>query len=276
MLCPFRGPKEVFLSLVQHTDVPYYATSMEIRGDVAIGIAHGVPLNSPDLFRMALHPGPISSADVVYKSANGETLLHAVAQAIGSTIRPIYCSNMVRNERECQEDLQGRRHKPSSLLLLTGTSGWRILARELVTIGADLHAVSTARCWPDVQILLTPLLSLFRGLDWVDWSTSVSSRLQLVAMTWLEDLLASGVDLVEYGRKEKETWNLLSVLKDVPFAFGWGLGPGADVRHIIGFEFGAAPSEWHIWWSEPTDFMAREFWAMVENPEELMPGSWIE
>jgi len=113
MLRAFRGPKEGFLSLAQHTDISYYETSIEIRGNIAISIAHGAPLNSPDLFRVALHPGPISSADVVYKSHDGTTLLHAVAQAIGSGMRPTFHPNKVRNRRECQEDLEGSRYKPS-------------------------------------------------------------------------------------------------------------------------------------------------------------------
>jgi len=101
MLRYFRGPKEGFLSLVQHTDVPYYETSIAIRGDVAIGITDGAPSNSPELFRVALHPGPISSADVVYKSQYGRTLLHAVAQAISSSMHPTFLPNNIRNQREC-------------------------------------------------------------------------------------------------------------------------------------------------------------------------------
>jgi len=111
MLSSFSGPKEGFLSLMQHTDVPYYGTSVEIRGQVAIDIAHRVPTNSPDLFRLALHPGPISLADVVYKSHYGETLLHAVAQAITSSMRTIFYPTETRNQRDCREDLQGSRHK---------------------------------------------------------------------------------------------------------------------------------------------------------------------
>ncbi len=112
MLGLFRGPKEAFLSLVRHTNVPYYETSIEIRSHVAMHIAKMAPFNSPDLFRPALHPGPISSADVVYKSRYGETLLHAVAKAIASSMQPRSPKKMVRNERECREVLQGNGHKP--------------------------------------------------------------------------------------------------------------------------------------------------------------------
>ena len=113
MLRLFRGPKEGFLSLVQHTDVPYYKTSIEIRGHVAIGIAKSAPFNSPEMFRVALHPGPISSADVAFESDDGETLLHAVAQAIASSMEPRRVKNKARSQRECWEDLQGSRSIPS-------------------------------------------------------------------------------------------------------------------------------------------------------------------
>jgi len=160
--------------------------------------------------------------------------------------------------------------------MLTKTSGWRILARELVTIGADIHAMSTAPRWPGSQVVLTPFLSLFDGLWCLEWSSSVPQLFQRVTTTWLEDLVASGVDLVEYGRKEKEIWHLSSMSRNVPFSFDRGQGPDGDVWHIIDFDFGVAPSDWHIWWSEPTDFLAGQFWAMIESRGKLMPGSWIE
>jgi len=69
-------------------------------------------LYSPELFRVALHPGPISSADVAFESDDGETLLHAVAQAIASSMQPRSLKNKVRSQRECREDLEGSRHKP--------------------------------------------------------------------------------------------------------------------------------------------------------------------
>lgn len=124
------------------------------------------------------------------------------------------------------------------------TTGWRILARELITIGADIHAVSTVGRFQDTdEILLTPFISLFRELQWHGWSGSVPRLAQLVATIWLEDLVASGVDLVEYGRKERETWDLSSISKDVPCFFDWGLDSNPEIWHIVNFDFGAAPSD---------------------------------
>lgn len=128
------------------------------------------------------------------------------------------------------------------------------------------------------EILLTPFISLFRELQWHGWSGSVPRLAQRVAMMWLEDLMASGVDLVEYGRKEKDIWHQYSISKDLPFSSRQNSGSVYDIRHmhVINVSFGAAPSDWHMWWSEPIDFLAGEFWAMIESPKELMPGSWIE
>lgn len=162
--------------------------------------------------------------------------------------------------------------------MLTKTSGWRVLARELVTIGADIHALSEAPSWPESEIFQTPFTSLFEGLQGFKSSRSISRLLQRLVTMWLEDLVTSGVDLVEYGRKEKEIWDLSSISKDVLFfmCMSSGFDHEAWHIHVIDVVFGAAPSDWHIWWSEPTDFLAGQFWAMIESPEELMPGSWIE
>jgi len=151
--------------------------------------------------------------------------------------------------------------------MLTKTPGWRILARELITNGANIHAVSRAPYWPDFGGLQTPFVRLFGGRWWLRRRDSVPRLFQRIATMWLEDLVASGVDLVEYGRKEKEIWDLSSTSTDVPFLLGPSSASDCGERHIhvIIFDFGAAPGDWHIWWSEPTDFLAGEFWAMIEN-----------
>lgn len=160
--------------------------------------------------------------------------------------------------------------------MLTKISGWRTLARELVTIGADIHALETRPRRTDCELVLTPFMSLFTGLQQFVGFIWDSSSLQWVVTMWLEDLVASGVDLVEYGRKEKEILDLSSTTKCATFSLDCDLRYGGGVWHIVNFDFGAAPSDWHIWWAEPTDFLAGEFWAMIESPEEFMPGSWID
>ena len=98
---------------------------------------------------------------------------------------------------------------------------------------------------------------------------------------WLEELDASGIDLMEYGRIERALWEQEPMRKDFP-----GYDPlvldedplDSDepfTWRLINFTFGASPSDWHVWGSQ-LDGYAGEFWSMVERPEVNMPGTWIE
>ncbi|KAL9114818.1 MAG: hypothetical protein Q9187_007399, partial [Circinaria calcarea] len=170
LLGKFRGPKEVFLLLQQHTEVPYYEIALEIRADVAVRLTTWVPTNSPELFKIAfaMHPGPIPLAAVQYKSSDGETLLH----------------------------------------------GWRALLRELVLHGADLHAVLTWKRregeWPS----RTPFLDLLKGATLYCEGVCSSQTLDQPLKVWLEDLESCGVNLLEYGRKEKALYNEVVMQQD--------------------------------------------------------------
>lgn len=84
----FQGPKEVFLSLQQYTEAPYYESPLATRAEVAMHLAASTVPNTSELFRVAFarQPGPIPLAAVHHVSSTGETLLHAVANAIGVII----------------------------------------------------------------------------------------------------------------------------------------------------------------------------------------------
>lgn len=86
----FEGPKEVFSLLQQHMEVPYYETALETLAETAMELARGAPWNSPELFRIAfaMPPGPIPLAAIHHKDYQGDTLLNAVAYAIGATLTP--------------------------------------------------------------------------------------------------------------------------------------------------------------------------------------------
>ena len=101
----FIGPKKAFLSLQQYTEVPYHEAPLEARAEVAMGLATNAPTNSPELFRIAfaMHPGPIHFAAIHYVSSEGETLLHAVANAIGATVIEL----SLTNSRDTKADLLG-------------------------------------------------------------------------------------------------------------------------------------------------------------------------
>ena len=89
---------------------------------------------------------------------------------------------------------------------------------------------------------------------------------------WLEDLQSCGVDLLEYGKKEKELHgHYTEVLGDCR-----SYSNGCTLR-LVGFTYGASPEDWKVWFSEPTDEYAGDFWWLVEQPDEKpMPGMWVD
>ncbi|KAK2010396.1 hypothetical protein LZ32DRAFT_381592 [Colletotrichum eremochloae] len=110
---------------------------------------------------------------------------------------------------------------------------------------------------------------------------------QGVVQKWAHEFVDFGLDLAEYGGKEKtvfcaadsggmfdtdslcrnESWirnNCSSAARDA-----------MPVR-LTALDVGANPSNWRIWWAPEYEVFARQFWDVVDNPPEVMPGSWFE
>jgi hypothetical protein len=91
---------------------------------------------------------------------------------------------------------------------------------------------------------------------------------------WVGELQLAGVDLVEYGIKEKalQASDLVDTYLDVYWQFQ------EDVLNFRYFSlsYGPNPQDWHIWTSDPVDELANEFWEMMEISVKTMPGAWVE
>lgn len=158
------------------------------------------------------------------------------------------------------------------LIAADGTVGWRQIFRELVSSGADLHSVSNRANSLIVPDGITPFGELFSGLisgvrHYDDWRVLLSELSRQLLKLWLEDLEVSGIDLLEYGKKEREMHGQLQI-RGHPGYFLDG--------HLIDFTYGASPDDWRLLLSEPTDSYAQQFWEMVEPPELTIPGEWID
>jgi hypothetical protein len=85
------------------------------------------------------------------------------------------------------------------------------------------------------------------------------------------DLKDAGVDLEDFGRREKEAWNSDDVEREwtrTSWAHDW------DGRcwTLIGFSYGPYPEDWSVWiydWNNSST----DFWNLVERPVESMPGT---
>lgn len=109
----------------------------------------------------------------------------------------------------------------------------------------------------------------------------IESKLHVVSEVLSVILLAlkdAGRELLEYGSKEKQLQH--RGLVDTDFSVlrvrrGLSQWDTSTIR-LIGFDYGPEPEDWRLWWSEPTDEFAGEFWHMIENPWERIPGAWID
>jgi hypothetical protein len=82
--------------------------------------------------------------------------------------------------------------------------------------------------------------------------------------TWLAALEEAGVDLEFYGKLEVPL--LQQLIRKTK---------GMEAR-FVGIHYGAKSQNWKLWWSEPTDEFAGDFWRGLEPERPLLPGSWID
>ncbi|RYP11636.1 hypothetical protein DL767_011113 [Monosporascus sp. MG133] len=100
---------------------------------------------------------------------------------------------------------------------------------------------------------------------------------------WAKDhrgiLKAAGINVTEYGRREMELLRDTALTRDFVFSRRYPQkvpGPvwrGFSIR-LMGYKYGPEPEDWDVYWSEPTDEFAGDFWELVENPPLQVPGAW--
>ena len=133
------------------------------------------------------------------------------------------------------------------------------MLREIITLGADLHAIdgysqTTFHC---------VLLSFAEYCDTCPPSEfPIDSGLDL----WLSSLENCGVDLSEYGMREGELHEQGLVgnkFRAIEHAGSWAMAK------IASFTYGSSPDEWDI----------KVEWEIADQGSDQvkeMPGSWIE
>lgn len=101
---------------------------------------------------------------------------------------------------------------------------------------------------------------------------------------WLDILHKCDIDLMEYGRHEKQKLDAQSdgyefrTFRDVweePSNMAWP-GNGFFNIRLLAFDYGSEVEDWKLWWSEPTDELVGDFWREMEQEPLRMPGSWNE
>lgn len=60
----------------------------------------------------------------------------------------------------------------------------------------------------------------------------------------------------------------------VPFSIKDPYGTDWMRSRIIAVTYGPQVEDWDVWFSNPFDEWAGEFWDMIDHPERAMPGAW--
>ncbi|KAF5657674.1 hypothetical protein FDENT_14177 [Fusarium denticulatum] len=191
--------------------------------------------------------------------------------------------------------------------------GWGHLVREVASVARqeDLHIVEIVQPWDVYQVPTwkgTPLISVIGGalcylspdIDFTHWDDVFQGCVQ----KWVSILQQSGVDLMLYGEQEA-----ISIRKHFRAAFDsdvieasrnevrnvlpsssarltfirpersgrkmWNSNHWIPIR-LLELKFGPTPSEWEIVWVPEFEWMAKEFWQMIEKEVVIMPGPWID
>lgn len=104
---------------------------------------------------------------------------------------------------------------------------------------------------------------------------------------WLSKVRASGHDLEDYGRREKELLVAESInskrvhvcypkySRNGDYGYWFDMGP-PHVVWLRGYQYGPEPEDWKILWSVPEKSYAADFWRFVENEHQPMPGAWVD
>lgn len=187
---------------------------------------------------------------------------------------------------------------------------WSEMIQMIVSVAGhdDLHSIEMVTPWDVHQVPIwrgTPLISVIGGalcylspdIDFSRWDAVFQGTIR----QWVSDLQGAGVDLTEYGCRE-----VLALRDEVRGAFdadaielsrnqirhvmekemypsrvrkvsrgGWNDSNWIPIR-LLGLEVGPRPEDWNIKWVPEFEWMAQQFWNLIEKESFVMPGSWIE
>lgn len=154
-------------------------------------------------------------------------------------------------------------------------SGWFALATEIMTL---MHGSSKIQ-----QAEIDMMLQIFSEQygEPFPWKNHVLHLLRM----WISSLKHAGADLLKYGRRENQLLHQhdLDSRDSMRFLCFRKIKDGRRAHrawllripvYILGYKYGPEPEDWDIYWNEPSDAYAGDFWNLIENPPLRIPGSW--
>jgi hypothetical protein len=276
----------------------FYQRSMSERAE---SVRHGIftDLHNCSFLRTLVSSNSqMSQADLASSTAARLSLLHSAAVCLGKRFGPRVVPF----------------RKPVGFAGFY-TEDWGSWVKDLAELSTpeDLHTLETLMPpHPYSQVTQwrgTPLHSLIGGLFcWLFpywrlgyWDRAIRGTMR----EWLWLLRAGGVDLVEYGQREYEllqtkpdmykgafdadssrasttivrpilTEGTLEEPFTVPEYGGCRETDAWRPLRILDLVYGPTPEDWRLVWVIEYEYMAYEFWQVVETPRVSMPGSWVE
>ncbi|KAI8281148.1 hypothetical protein K4K59_008338 [Colletotrichum sp. SAR11_240] len=260
--------------------------------------------------------GRFVQEDVRESTEAGFSLVHSAALALGKRLADEmqFDPRLGRDldEDESSDDEDSSRRMPSMIRMKSYHAGWSHAVFDTIkaTGVQDLHSIETIVPWDWYRVPVwtgTPLISLIGGalcrispdISYPKWDTIFQSILR----QWLRDLESAGIDLLQYGRDEalklkftaphvKGAFDADAILASrrhvraqLRMREAWMQGvdldhPRSDLYwlpvRIVGLDYGPQLRQWRLWWAPEFEVFAAEFWAGVERPREVMPGSWVD
>lgn len=282
-----------FVSVFQQKFMPnYYEGSVKDRLEaVRLGSFH---MRSPfRLLRLLASDMSITSSDISTSAEHKLSLLHSTALAIG--IR--FADEVLPYKRaECQWRVYN--------------DSWSEMAVHIVSMAhpKDLHSVEEVKPWDLYHVPSwrgTPLVSLLGGalcylspeISFYYWDRVFQETLK----RWLKDLQDGGVDLFTYGQQElvvlkddirgafdadaversrfevraSMSWSAANLKVKQAYEDGWNANHWVPIR-ILDLKFGPSPDDWALVWAPEFEFMAFQFWNMIDRESMVMPGAWVD
>lgn len=257
-----NSPVDLFCFLQEEMYPPFFTLPLKTRIDILVKQTRMGWHNAPLLLQSSLLNGScIDPAVLNWTNRQGQAFLHLIAENFAGIMFQIV-DPVLDNSLSLEVVKQLRASKSNGFL-------WRELIIKFITAGAQLHTLDSNG--------LTPFRMVFSGLTL--WNQS--QPIHAAVSAWLEDLVCCGVALQEYGVKEHHILKQ-NDLQDISCYY---VKPDTTVQlRLINFTYGPRPCDWRFYFSEPTDYLAGEFWSMIEaesdanqEPLELaMPGSWTD
>ncbi|KAB5575317.1 hypothetical protein GE09DRAFT_591201 [Coniochaeta sp. 2T2.1] len=181
--------------------------------------------------------------------------------------------------------------KPDDLVTTLALRPYASLIRDLVVSARDSSDNDRPKNGPSIpdclrgtlEVPITHMVKQYLRHDVIPYRKRFSNarpleNAQVALQIWLYAVKSAGIDLLSYAALEMRSLQEICGRPGkviVPWPPCQRSGSRAVAR-LLGITYGPEPEDWQLWWTEPTDVYAGEFWRTVERDIPLLPGSWVD